>query len=74
MPQWLLKLIGKKIIDNGLEKHNISKAKVAGVLGLLVPLIEQVSEMVGHPFKFPPNTFEILGAFGLWALRDGIKS
>ncbi len=55
-----------------MQKHGISKTKVAMVIAILLPCIEQVSDAVGHPIKFPQELKDGLIAVGLWSLKDGL--
>lgn len=67
----ILKIFGKKL-DNEMEAHGISKTKVAMVVAILVPAIEKLSAIYGHPIVVPQAAKDTLMAFGLWALKDGI--
>lgn len=67
----MLKLFGKRL-DETMENHGISKTKVAMVMAILLPAIEQLSAVFGHPIAVPHGIKEALIAMGLWALKDGI--
>lgn len=67
----LLKLFGKRL-DESLENHGISKTKVAMVIAVLLPAVEQISATLGHPIVVPAGVKQALMAVGLWALKDGI--
>lgn len=67
----LLKVFGKRL-DDTMENHGISKTKVAMVVAILLPAIEQLSVVLGHPVHVPAGIKEALMAMGLWALKDGI--
>lgn len=69
MKKLLLKLFGKRIADGFLEKSGISKAKVSAfIFGALI-ILEQAFGV-----NVPPELKELLAAFGLWAIRDGMDA
>jgi hypothetical protein len=75
VPGWILKLVGKKMVDGELEKVGFSKAKLVAIIGVLVIAVQQLSGPVfGHPVTIPPEVFRVLEALGLWSVRDAIKS
>jgi hypothetical protein len=66
-------LIGKRLrvaVDGRLEKWDISKEKIVGVLAILLPVIEPLSQALGHPVKIGPDVYAILAGMGFWAKRD----
>ena len=71
--QWLknliIKLIGKRL-DGQLDKWHISKTKVVAVVSGLVAAYQGIAPTFGWP-PIPDDTFKILAALGLWALKDG---
>lgn len=67
----LMKLFGKTV-DEDLQKMGVSKTKIAMVVAILIPAIEQLSVQFGHPFHVPQGIKDALIAMGLWALKDGI--
>ena len=48
-----------------------SKAVWAAVLAGVLGMVQPVSTALGHPIVVPAWVYEVLGAFGLYALRDG---
>ena len=66
----LVRVIGKRI-DANLEKWHISKTKVVCVVGVLVYAIQKLGPVFGYPVEIPTDVFEVLGALGLWAIKDG---
>lgn len=73
LPDWLVKMIGKKVVDGGIEKTGISKAKLTAIVGALVLAYQQVGPAFNLP-PLPPDVFKYLEMFGLWSLRDAVKS
>ena len=73
MPSWLIKLFGKKLVENGLERHGISKAKVTAIIGATVLGYNQLAPVFQWP-PIPAEIFRYLEMFGLWTLRDAIKT
>lgn len=67
----VLKLFGKKV-DEELQKFGISKTKVAMIVSILLPAVEQLSATLGHPIVIPQSYKDMLVAFGLWAMKDGL--
>ncbi len=81
MWMWVYKLIGKEVVKKiGLEEGTMndstvwykSKAKLAAIIGALVAAIGPISTAVGHPIVIPNWVLEILGAIGLYGVRDAI--
>ena len=68
----LIKIFGKKL-DTVLEKHGVSKTKVTAVVGALVVGYGYAAPAFGLP-PVPQGTLEVLAAFGLWSLRDGVDA
>ena len=69
----LIKLVGKKLkvtVDGKLEKWGFSREKIAGVLAILLPVVEPLSTALGHPVVIPAETYAILAGLGFWAKRD----
>lgn len=50
------------------ESKTLWAAIVAGVLGMVQP----VSTALGHPVTVPMWVYEVLGAFGLYGIRDAV--
>ncbi len=69
--QWF---IGKKILTETGQMDAISKTKLIAIIGVILGAIEPVSAAWGHPIHIPDSVYKILGAAGLWAARDAIKS
>lgn len=67
-----IKLFGKKIIEQGLEKTGISKTKIIAVVGVLITAIETLSPAFGWNVKIPPELYQLLAGAGLWTLKDGM--
>lgn len=74
IPGWVLRIVGKKMVDGELEKVGVSKAKLTAVIYILIQAIEVLGPVFGHPVKIPQEVFRVLEALGLWTLRDSIKS
>jgi len=73
VPGWLLRLVGKKMVDGELEKVGVSKAKLTAVVYILIQAVQVLGPAFGHPVNIPPEVFRVLEALGLWAVRDAIK-
>lgn len=74
VPGWVLRIVGKKMVDGELEKVGFSKAKLTAILYILITAIQTIGPAFGHPITIPPEVFRVLEALGLWAVRDAIKS
>lgn len=72
IPGWLLRAVGKKIVDGELEKVGISKAKLTAIIYVLVQAVQVLGPVFGHPVNIPPEVFRVLEALGLWSLRDAM--
>jgi len=48
-----------------------SKAVWTAIIGVVLGAIQPVSTALGHPIAVPIWVYEILGFYGLYALRDG---
>lgn len=68
-----LKLFGKKIIENGIEKSGLSKTKLTAIVFILITGIETASTAWGHPIVIPTYIKEFLAGVGLWTLRAAVK-
>jgi len=73
IPSWLLRLVGKKMVDGQLEKVGFSKAKLTAVVYILVQIAQVALPAFGVDVKIPPEVFRVLEGLGLWAVRDAIK-
>lgn len=69
----LVKIAGKKLKTEAGELSDVSRTKVIAVIAVLTIAIEKISLAWGHPITIPSELFEILGAAGLWTLRDAVK-
>lgn len=70
----LVKLVGKKFVEQGLEKVGVSKAKVAAVAtALLLAAKAGLEAYNGQPVDWFTTVKGVLEALGLWAVRDAIK-
>jgi hypothetical protein len=67
-----VKLVGKRL-DADLSKWKISKAKVAFVLTFVVTAYNMAAPSFGYKVV-PQEAIYMLGALGLWATRDAIKT
>lgn len=67
----IVKMLGKRI-DGALDKHGISKTKIIAVIGVVVYAIQKLGPQFGWDIQIPPDAFEVLGALGLWTLKDGL--
>ena len=74
IPGWVLRIVGKKIVDGELQKVGVSKAKLTAVIYILIQAVQVLGPAFGHEIKIPPEVFRVLEALGLWTLRDSIKS
>jgi len=54
------------------KKIYTSKTFWTAIIGVLLGAVQPISAAIGHPVEVPAWTYEILGAFGLYAIRDGI--
>ena len=68
-----VKLVGKKL-GGALEKTGLSKTKLTAVIGVIIYAVEHLGPVFGHPIVIPPDVYTLLGAVGLWSLRDGIDA
>lgn len=68
-----LKLFGKKIIEDGVEKTGLSKTKITALVFVSITAIETVSSAWGHPITIPTEIKQALAAAGIWSLRDSLK-
>ena len=59
-----------KIMD-GKSKWK-SKAVWAAIVGVILGAVQPVSAVMGHPIEIPAWVYQVLGAFGLYAVRDGM--
>jgi len=73
VPSWVIRLVGKKMVDGELEKVGVSKAKLTAVIYVVVLAIQTLGPAFGHPVNIPPEVFRVLEALGLWSVRDAIK-
>jgi hypothetical protein len=79
--KWIYKVIGKDVSKKlGLEDKEMettpwykSKAKLAAIVGALLVALGQVSTALGHPIVIPQWVLEILGAIGIYGIRDAIQ-
>ena len=69
----VIKFVGKKVIEDGVAKIGLSKAKLAAVVYILILGVEQLSAAWGHPIIVPVQIKELLAGVGLWTLRDAIR-
>jgi len=72
VPSWVLRIIGKRMVDGQLEKVGISKTKLTAIVYVLIVAIQHLGPAFGHPITIPPEVFRVLEALGLWSLRDAI--
>lgn len=84
--KWVYTLAGKKLIEKlGIQEASMadttvttstpwykSKAKLAAIIAAVVAAIGPISTAVGHPIIIPNWVLEILGAIGLYGVRDAI--
>jgi hypothetical protein len=69
----IYKLIGKKVGDETNEMTVPSKTKLTAVIAVILAAIPPISLAWGHPIEIPDYVYKILGAAGLWTMRDAIK-
>ncbi len=76
--EWLknlaIKLVGKKWVEQGIEKVGLSKAKASAIIYVVILGIETIPAAFGHPIVVPAGIKEFLAAVGLWAVRDALKA
>lgn len=72
LKKMIVKVFGKKIIEDGIEKSGISKTKLTAIVFILITGIEQASAAWGHPIVIPAQIKELLAGVGLWTLRDAL--
>lgn len=51
-----------------------SKTVWTAIVGVVLGAIQPISTALGHPIVVPAWVYEVLGAFGLYALRAGITT
>ena len=68
-----VKLLGKKL-EGALDKSGLSKTKLTAVVAVVLYAIEHLGPAFGHAVTVPPDVYTLLGALGLWSLRDGIDT
>lgn len=69
-----MKLFGKKLINEGVEKIGLSKTKLIAIVGGTIFLIEKVLPAFGVVVTIPPDVYTLLGSAGLWTLSDKFDS
>ena len=59
---------------NKMETKSKWKSKTVwtAIVGVLLGAVQPISAAVGHPVVVPAWVYETLGAFGIYAIRDGI--
>ncbi len=67
------KLVGKKIATETGTVDGISKTKITAVIAVILAAIPVLSSAWGHPITIPDWIYKILGAAGLWTVRDAIQ-
>lgn len=72
IPNWLVRIVGKKVVDNGIEKSGISKTKIIAVVGAAIGVYNVLCASFALP-PIPKEVLEMLAALGLFTLRDSIK-
>lgn len=70
----MLKLFGKKIVENNIEKYGLSKTKLTAAIYVIITAVEVLSPQWGHPIVVSPEIKQFLAGVGLWTLRDSIKN
>jgi hypothetical protein len=66
----IIRIIGKRL-DANLDKWGISKTKIVAIIGVIIYGVEHLSPVFNHPITVPNDVYSVLGALGLWTLRDG---
>ena len=54
------------------KKWYQSKAVLTAIVGVVLGAIQPISTAAGHPIEVPAWVYQVLGAFGLYAIRDGV--
>jgi len=68
----LIRLFAKKVKNEvGVEKWEASKTKLTAIVAVLITAIQVLGPAFGHPVTIPEDVYKVLGALGLWALKDG---
>lgn len=73
IPSWLIRVVGRKVVDGELEKVGFSKAKLTAIVYVLITAVQTLGPAFGWDVAIPPEVFRVLEALGLWAVRDAIK-
>lgn len=88
LTKWIYTIAGKEFLAKlGIKETTMadatvpdstvwykSKGKLAAIIGAIVAAIGPISTAVGHPIIIPNWVLEILGAIGLYGIRDSIKA
>jgi hypothetical protein len=69
------KQISKEVFPMDSKSKWKSKAVWAAIIAAILGAIQPVSAALGHPIVVPTWVYEVLAAFGLYAIRDaqGLK-
>ncbi len=70
----VIKLFGKKIIENAIEKSKLSRTKVIAIVAGAIFVIEKVLPAFGVNVVIPPDVYTLLASVGLWTLSDKFDS
>ena len=64
----------RKEVDKIMDSKTKWKSKTvwAAIVGVCLGAVQPISAALGHPVVVPAWVYEVLGAFGLYALRSGI--
>lgn len=87
LPDWMYRLIGKMAANKlGLKGNTMAditdaqtpwyrrKTSWVAILGAILSAVGPVSVALGHPVVIPTWIYQILGAMGLYTLRDAIET
>ena len=57
-----------------MDEKSIWKSKTVwtAIIGVVLGAVQPISSAIGHPVEVPMWVFQVLGAFGLYGVRDGI--
>ena len=73
IPSWVIRLIGKRVVDGQIEKVGLSKAKLTAVIYVIILAVQTLAPVWGYAVTIPQEIFRVLEALGLWSVRDAIK-
>lgn len=70
----IMKLFGKKVVEDYIVKHKISRTKIIAVVAGCMFIAEKVLPAFDVHVAIPKEVYELLGATGLWTFSDKLDS